>query len=333
VDYFSPGLREISRKLGRQRDRLRLAAERRKLAHAETELGLLGWQQADYDQETQREVEKIQNYEREQARLTNESAELSRSIRDWQMQRGAIRKEFDEKRRQLEAERRDAVEPMERIEKQLVMLRKQEPAYGRRMPELDRELREVNRLYIQLLTSDAVTPQLREELMKIRERTVAIPNEKADLRSQHLRVVSEMKRLETTLAQANVSIAGLDKQLHALQTEFAASERDIAAEIRKRDRENTRLEKEINALETAKVNPYQQIGRVLADSNLAPMNQPQTLEEVRRRRFIMQELEYKIAFSLQMSHQVDQTLVRTSYLIWAAMSAAILLTSALLLTD
>jgi chromosome segregation ATPase len=329
VDYFTPGLREISRKFGRQLDRLRLVAERRKLARAETELGLLGWLQADYDPETQGQVEKIQNYEREQGRLTNESAELSRAIRDCQLQRGATRKAFEEKRRPLEAQRREVLQPLEGIEKQLAALRKQEPAYERRIPELDRELREVNRLYTELLSRDAQTGQLREDILRLRERTVAIPNEKADLRTQHLRVVSEMKQLETALAQSYQTLAALDQQSRALEAEFAASERDIAGEIRRREREKSRLEREIDLLEIAKVNPYQQIGRVLADSNLAPMNQPNTLEKVRRRRFKMQELEYNIALSLQASQQVDPTLIRTSYLVWGAVCAAALLVGAL----
>jgi hypothetical protein len=54
VDYFSPGAREIARILGRVLNRLRMLAQRRRLARAETELGLLGWQQADYDEDTQR---------------------------------------------------------------------------------------------------------------------------------------------------------------------------------------------------------------------------------------------------------------------------------------
>ena len=60
------------------------------------------------------------------------------------------------------------------------------------------------------------------------------------------------------------------------------------------------------------------------------MNQPQTLEKVRRRRFAMQELEYRIALSYQTSNQADPALIRTSYLLWVAVSAAALLITALL---
>lgn len=332
MDYFSPGLRELSRKSARQLSRLQLAAERRRLARAETELGLLGWQQAEFDADTQREVDKIQNYEREQSRLTNESAELGRVIRGLLEERDAARKVYEEERRQLEMEKRTLLEPRDRIERQLSVLRRQEPQYERRIPDLDRELREVNKLYAELLSAPSQTPQVRDELLRLRERTVAIPNEKADLRTQHLRVASEIKSLETSLAQDGERIAALEKQLQQLESGFSASDRDRAAEIRNREREKARIEKEIDSLEGAKANPYQQIGRVLADSEVAPMNQPHSLDKVRRHRLGIESLEFKIAQSLQLSAQDDQSLVRVSYMVWAAMTFALMLLVGLLVT-
>jgi chromosome segregation ATPase len=333
VDYFSPGLREVSRKCGRQIDRLRLVAERRKLNRAETELGLLGWQQADYDPETQREVEKIQNYEREQSRLTNESAEISRVIGECQSRREAARKEFEGLRRQFQAERHVITEPLDRIQKQLVGLRKQEPAYEKRIPELDRELRLVNEAYTRLLTSETASAQLRDDLVRLRERTVAIPNEKADLRTQHLRIVSEIKMIETRLARAQTTVAAIDKQAQELEAQFTESDREVLAEIRGHQREKSRVEKEIDALERAKANPYQQIGRVLADNDLAPMNQPNALEKVRRHRAAMQEIRTRIEHSQEISRVADQTLVRTSYLLWASLIAALLLIAGMMFTS
>src|SRR4051812_6210520 len=49
-------LRELARIVGCQTRRLRLIFERRKLARLESALGLLGWQQADYEGPAQDEV-------------------------------------------------------------------------------------------------------------------------------------------------------------------------------------------------------------------------------------------------------------------------------------
>jgi hypothetical protein len=73
MDYFSPGFREIIRLVQRASLRVRGGITRRRLASVETQLGLLGWQQADFDPDTQRQVDALQNVEREQVALTTET--------------------------------------------------------------------------------------------------------------------------------------------------------------------------------------------------------------------------------------------------------------------
>jgi chromosome segregation ATPase len=309
-----------------------MLVQRRRLDRAETELGLLGWQQADYDEDTQREVDKIQNYEREQARLTNESAAVGREIRALGEARDLARKEYEEARREIETRVREWSDPIAAEEKQLAALVRQEPHFQKRMPELDREQREVGKLYSELLATPDHTAHVRTELIRLRERSVAIPNEKADLRTQHMRLVSEIKSLEKKLAERREQAATLDQELKQLEASFQAGERERSAAIKASEREKTRLAKEVDALEIAKANPYQQIGRVLADSNLAPMNQPDTLEKVRQQRFAMQQLEYEIAKSLQLSSEADAGLVRISYMLWGVMLVAAMLLLAVLIT-
>lgn len=331
MDYFSPGVRELTRKLGRLLNRLRSATERRRLAQAETELGLLGWQQADYDPETQREVDKIQNYEREQSRLTNESAEIAGAIRILREERDAARKEYDEARRQIDAGRRAITEPLQEEEKKLTTSQRQEPHFQKRMPELDREQRDVTKLYNELLGSQNQTAVVRQEIARLRDRTMEISNEKADLRTQHMRLVSDIKTLEKALKQRRDSLSAADQQLKELDAAFQIADRDRVAELKVRDREKLRVEKEVDALEIAKANPYQQIGRVLADSNLAPVNQPQALEKVRRQRFTLGQLEYEFSRSLQISGEADASIVQISYLLWAVMTFVACLMAGLLL--
>ena len=320
MNYFTPGLREIARKLSRQRQRLRILLARRDLRKAETALGLLGWQQAEFDPQTQAEVDKINAYEREQSRLTNESAGLAKELRELRVQRETARKIFEEKRRDIEGERAHICVNHPAIEKQLAGLRKGEPTFERRVPELDRELRNINRLYGDLLTAVNQTPQMKAEIHRLRERTVSIANEKADLRNQHLRIVTEVRGLEAQLDRDRETMAALDRRLRELQSQFDASDGQLAGEIRTRDREKARIEKEINAIETAKTNPYLQIGRVLADSDVAPMNQPGALDKVKRLRGRLVELDHLISLSFQASHLQDRELVRRSMFLWGVIA-------------
>lgn len=316
MNYFTPGLREFTRKLSRLQHRLRMLFARRELRQAETALGLLGWQQAEFDPQTQAEVDKINAYEREQSRLTNESAGLAKELRELRVQREAARKIFEEKRREIEGTRAHISAHHPSIEKQLAILRKGEPTFESRMPELDRELRNINRLYSDLLTAPNQTPQMKAEITRLRERTVNIANEKADLRNQHLRTVTEVRGFEAQLERDREAMAAMDRQLRDYQSQFDASDGKVAGEIRTREREKARLEREINAIETAKTNPYLQIGRVLADSDLAPMNQPASLDKVKRLRGRLVELKHLISLSFEASALEDRELMRMSMFLW-----------------
>ena len=320
MNYFTPGLREIARKLSRQRQRLRILLARRDLTKAETALGLLGWQQAEFDPQTQAEVDKINAYEREQARLTNESAGLAKELRELRDQREAARQMFEGQRRDLEAQRANAAADHPSIEKELAERRKVEPTFVSRMPELDREFRNINRLYSELLTAPKQTANMKAEILRLRERTVAIANEKADLRNQHLRTVSEVRDFEAQLEHDRETTATLDKELRALQSQFDISDGRLGGEIKIREREKSRLEKEINAIETAKSNPYLQIGRVLADNDIAPMNQPGALHKVKRLRGKLVELDHLIRISSETSAMQDRDTVRLSMFLWAILS-------------
>ncbi len=325
MNYFSPGLRELARKLRRQTIRLRIFWRKRDLAKAETQLGLLGWQQADYDEETQRQVNAIQQVEREQARLTNEAAALANEIRQLQGDRETARKEYEEKCRGIEAERKQISAPHAQIERQLAEKRKVEPNFEKRIPELDRELREVQRRYTDLLASPKETLQIKQELIHLRERSVAIPNEKSDLRTQHLRTVSEIRALEMALQKEALALAELDERSDRLDEEWQARDRELVQKVRAKERDKTRLEKEIDTLETAKVNPYQRIGQVLADSNISPMNQPEALSRVKALRLQVGELHQAILESEALSAQDDQKLIRSSFWLWGGMAAGVLL--------
>ncbi len=307
----------MSRKLGRQRHRMRMALTRRELEKSETELGLLGWQQAEFDTQTQSEVNKVTEYERKQSELTNASASLGKELRELRDEREIGRKTHEEFRRELAARRAGIVANHPQVEKTLAALRKGEPAFERRMPELDRESREINKLYTELLARGEHTPQIKVELTRLRERTVAIPNQKSDLRNQHLRTVTEIRAIESQIERDREQVAAIDQELKAATAKFDANDARITGEIRVRDREKVRIEKEIDVLETAKRNPYLQIGRVLADSGVAPMNQPGALDKVNRLRRRMIELTHLIALSTEASALEDRQLVRASMFLWS----------------
>lgn len=316
MDYFSPGLRESGRQLRRQLLRWQLWRRGRLLAKAETDLGLLGWQQADFDEETQRQVDAIQDVEREQSRLINAAAERGASYRRLKAEYEAAQRACQEKRSELLAEEKRIREPRLGLEERLAERRKTEPNFERRMPELDRELREVTKLLSELLNAEPQTPRIRQEIIRMRERSVAIPNEKNDLRTGHLRTVTEVRSLEDALAKNLQAAADVNERIGRLDSAWAEQEREFQEKMREEEREKAKIEKQSTLLEGAKENPYQAIGRVLAQTNLAPMNQPQALETVKQLEYAIGAIRQSILESGAASAEEDPAPLRISYIVW-----------------
>lgn len=296
----------------------------RDLEKAEAELGLLGWQQADYDEETQRQVQEIYAVEQEQSRLTNEAAGLFTEIRLQQTKRDSERKAYEEERQKLEAGERKFREAIPPIEKQLAEKQKVEPNFEKRIPALDRELRDVQKRYAALLAQEQHTAATRNEMILLRERSVAIPNEKSDLRTLHLRTVTEIRSLESALAHEEAGASRLHQELKALEARWVEREHEIQGEIRSREKRKEAIEKRIQDLENEKFAPYKRIGKVLADNQIAPLNQPEALRKVHTLRFRIAELQQKIADSEAVTALEDKSLLQTSLLLWVGIVVAVL---------
>ncbi|MDQ3624230.1 MAG: hypothetical protein M3463_17370 [Verrucomicrobiota bacterium] len=310
--------------LRRRRARLSLGEQSRRLTEAETELGLLGWQQAEYDEETQQQVQRIADCEREQVRLTNQSAALAREIHPLVAQREAARKEFEAQHSVLNAQIKALRAPLDEINDALDNLRQRLPTYDKRQAELDRELAEVSESYRALLTFGVQSAEAREEMLRLRERTVTIPNEKADLRVEHIRVIGEIKRLLARQEAETQRLQPVENQRDELKKAFAAADGTLWDRIKALKREKLAVNDQFDRLEASKANPYLEIGRVLADHNLGPMNQPEVLEKVRLLRFSVHELETELAESMAESAKEDVRTLRLSYSVWAFMAVVLL---------
>jgi chromosome segregation ATPase len=321
VDYLNPGLREIGRRATRLLLRGRLALAQRRRAQALTQLGLLGWQGADFDAETQRQVDEIQNVEREQSRHLNEAAAHSMEVRRLHEDRERARRSRLETRKQEEGELRKANETKAQIERQVAERRKVEPKFQQRIPELDREFRETNKLYSELLLLEKQTPQSKQEIIRLRERIVAIPNEKNDLRTSHLRSVTELRTLEENLARQVEAVAAAQKRIDYHESQWEAADAALAAQIKAAEKEKTAAERQYAALETAKSNPYQRIGEVLAGSGLGPINQPEALQNVREVDVEVAMLDGQLLDSLAATAKEDPSELRISLWLWSGLAA------------
>lgn len=323
MNYFAPGLREIRRRFGRLHRRIKLWLDRRELAAAETELGLLGWQQAYYDDPTQIEVDKIENAEREQARLTNAGAELAREIHEETEALEAHRQKAAAQVRELEGEQRRVREALRPIEEKIAVLKRSDPNLEKRGAEFDRELIEVEARYTKLLIVQPQPPEVRDEVFRLRERLIAIPHEKSDLQNQHMKITAELKARTQEAAELSGELGELDRRLKDLKREADAEEDGLAARIRAKEKEKARLEAESEKLERSKGNPYRAIGRVLADSGVVPMNQPHVYEKVNAVRARIRDHEAWIEQSLASTRAENPAELQASLIFGAVILIAL----------
>ncbi len=324
MPYFSPGFREIIRLVQRARWRLRGWLAHRRLASAETQLGLLGWEQADFDTETQRQVDAIHHVEREQGELTNRAAALAREIEAIAVERAAVPAAFDKQRTALEAERASVREPLAEIERILRVVHARPADVARSIAELQRELGETDVLYTKLLGTEPQTPQVRDEVLRLRERLIAIPNEVADIKAMRHRAASDIAEREQQQKQIEQRTAELDRQLRELKADADQRDATSAARIKTLENERARAGTAAHRLDRAKTDPYREIGRVLADNDIAPMNQPHALEWVRTLRATITDTEAAVAESLQRTAAEDAPLLRASLAVWIVIGLAVI---------
>jgi chromosome segregation ATPase len=280
--------------------------ERRKLVKLETALGLLGWQQADYQGETQEHVQRLTDFEREESRLTNESAEIGMEIRQIEEERSTLEREFEEAQARALAAAQPTAADATALEEQAAAKRKEHKELAARLAVLDRELRDTEREYRELVIQ--ATPQSQDEVLRLRKVIRALPRERAEW--------------QTKLDGAGEQLAAMETLLEALRDahgRFEKKDRELADEIAARLRKKQKVEKQIDAVEKSKADPYLEIGRALADHNVSPLNQPEALKAVHAQRLVVAGREFEIAASTEASRQEDRALVWKSWLLAGAL--------------
>ena len=308
MNHFAPGLRELARILARLGRRVRLLLGRRKLAKRETALGLLGWQQAHYHGATQEHVNRLTDFEREQSRLTNESAAFGLEIQELEKERGVREREFEEAQARALEEEQPTAASATALEEHAAAKRKECKEFEARLTMLDRELGSAEQEYRALVVKEAPPPEVQDEVLRLRKVILALPRERTEWQAKLEQIRAQLAAMETLL-----------DALREARGRFEKKDEELAGEIAVRQRKKQKVEKQINAVEKAKSHPYREIGRALADNNIPPLNQPEALAAVHAQRMVVAENEYEIVASLDASSREDRAVVWKSWLLLGAL--------------
>ncbi|HEY3899112.1 MAG TPA: hypothetical protein VGM54_10890 [Chthoniobacter sp.] len=301
MNYIEPGLRELARILDRLVRRGALWWEHRKLGHCEVRLGLLGWQQADYGEGTRDHVDRLADFERTQSQLTNESASLALTLQQLEERRTSERKTYESQRAERLAAQQPLVKQVEEQEKELSAMRRERAKVEEWLGSAEREHAASEDKYRSLLATGNHDPKLVQEVTRLQQKSLSIPQEKLEHQGKLNELQESMGRLEAELQEERARISLETEALKTLEKSFTESDEALAKEIAARRRDKQKLERQVNDLEKAKSHPYREIGKVLADHGIEPLNQPEALTDVLNQRAKVAAVEEKIAASRQMS--------------------------------
>lgn len=300
MNFLATGFREQARIIQRANDRILVWRERRRLTKAETDLGFLGWQQAEFSADVNEQVGAINAFEQQQYELANRSADLQSQIDGLHFRREQLRGEHREQAAHWES----LLQPLlgahaiaaETLSENRAKLRRFDKAIGELEAARDALDRELKRLMSLEQSRDVMG-----ETYRIRNRIAAYENERDDLRRSRLAAAGRFGSAESEEVELNSKIAGFRAEMDAHKKAFALHETEVTRQIAAIEKEKGQITKLLESLDHKKSPAYLAIGRCLADCKIAPMNQPGALALVLHHREQVGVLVQNIASSLEES--------------------------------
>lgn len=299
----------------------------RDLAKAETELGVLGWQQADFlTPESQEQARRIIDFEREEASLLNREAELSERMGEIERLKSAageraaaVVKELESAIAGFAAVRGDGKAGI--AEKQKNVAR-----FEKAIIELKQELAGLETVGGRLRAIH--TSQAYEESARVAERCRGLSNEIEGLRRARTSQSAEVIDAEEKLALSKQRFETAQDELKQARRAADEDEREFSKQIAALERQRAEARKIAHALEEEKRSPFQVLGACLADSGVAPRNQPEAFDRVTAARTTVAGYEETIAELGRQSAQSDHRAIVQFYVIVVTALAALALIAA-----
>lgn len=292
--WWSEGRRELDRWIRLARARRRLWREGRHLERVETDLGTLGWQQAEFfAPEIQQQVDRIMDFEMNQAALLNREALLAeeKTARETARQEaGAI---ADQAIASIASEGRELAAACRARQATLLEKTRATGTLRQQLRQVQTEIEQLQILQARITTFD--TEEAAQESDRVAGRLAELSGHEAELQMA-IAGQAERERVDCVeLAALEDRISQLEQTIDEHRVALEAEQERIDAEIGRLEDEQRRMREMTDALEHQKISPYRLIGQCLADNDIGSRNQPEALENVRTARRTTADLEEEIA--------------------------------------
>lgn len=312
--WWSEGRDEVTRRIHLALYHFHLWQERRHVARAETELGTLGWQQADFfSPEIQEQVDRIIDFEKNQAALYNREANLSWEKSEKESERKKASALAGEEMARLREERRAIAATRGERQAALMERSRETNALRQQLRELQSNIEQLQILRTKLRTFNTI--EARQELSRVAMQLEPLTRrEKEMLPKVETEAALELDACNE-LAELDGQISKLDEALEQRRTALEAETTHLDTDIVGIESEQKRMREMSEALEHEKTSPYRLIGQCLADHNIGSMNQPKALPAVLGARQAVADLEGQIAATLEACASADRVAILQFYLI------------------
>jgi hypothetical protein len=328
MNFVSTGVKEVTRRLLRQRNRIALANARKIVEKAEVALGRRAWRELAEDPAVRPAYESLQRLDAEVIDANERVVELELRIHEHEAAREASHREHATETAQLETERRPVRETLAaalaRLEQHQQTLREQQARKTALQAELSALDKEQKRAFRATAEADRA-----EQQAQAAAKRAALAEQIAAVDAVLETAAAPVRAIEEEIKQARVALSDFEASAQRSQTRLSIRERTTTLSIAGVLKEIAASRREARRVEQQKDVFFLVIGRRLAERDEAPPEAEDLFATARRCR-----LSYERLINLDAGwHQESQNANRQDLRIFnfVAVTMAVLLAVTILL--
>ena len=266
MNFLSTGVKEVTRRVLRQKNRLALANARKVVEKAETELGRHGWRELAADPTVRPEYETLLRLDETLSAAHARIADLERGVQEQEAHRAGFQREHQAALDRLAAQREPVQAELNAAQETIAELGKTLPEQNNKRHVLQTGqkalLREERRARF-LTRSDS--PAREEAQQKFDARRAELTEQAALLALERSGVVEPIAAGHEQIKTVRARLQDLDRQVAAANAGLTGQERAVAVEVAARVKEIAVTRRQAQRIEEEKDESYAVLGHRLAE--------------------------------------------------------------------
>ena len=265
MNFLSTGVKEVTRRLRRQKNRLALANARKTVEKAETALGRHGWRALADDESVREAYEDLLRLdgraEGDRARV----AEIEAAVHAQEASRARAWREHEETLDRLEQQRRPVQDHLHALQNRMAERARALPEQNAKRTALKAEQTALLKEEKRARRRAASEAERAERQKAFDVRRAALAEQAAQLTMARSAVVEPMAADQREIKEVRARLNAIDKQVQAAHAELTAREREITLAIAERHKEVAAIRRQTARIESEKTASYLAVGRRLAE--------------------------------------------------------------------